>query len=161
MSQKTPSPSRQFSGLFFWLGFGVCPLLTWLCVGLCVLLYQWAIHRIPSGAVLIPHLWMIGLLLFVLFWACVAGFAGFAASFLWNEHQLDNVWGAALGSVLLTWLPCLFSGVPAVLVLGFWPFLFFIGLYSWGVEKGHQFWRSHHPRQWIGDFSDLGPREDR
>ena len=161
MLQKMPSPlSRRFSGWFLWLGFSVCPLLTWSCAGLCFLFFRWASLIAPTGGIPIPYRGTLGLLFFIVFWACVAGFAGLAASFLWNEHQLDNVWGAALGSVLLTWAPTLFSGVPAVLVLGFLPFLFFVGLYSWGVEKGYQFWRSHRPRQWMGDFSDLGPREE-
>lgn len=158
MPPKTHSSNLPyFSGLHYWLGIGVCPVLTWACAGLCFLFYKAVAPLITRGLLSTPYVVTSSFLLFVVFWACVAGFAGFAATFLWNEYSLDNLWGAAFGSVLLTWVPILFADVSAPLVLGLLPFLFFVGLYTWGIEKGRRFWRSHRPRQWLGDFSDLGP----
>lgn len=89
-----------------------------------------------------------------IFWLACAAFAGLCAAFFWCQLELEPQTKHTLTarSVIITWIPTILNCCSWVIL---WlPFLIYLAVFRFAVDRGIDFWNSNHPREWIGDFSD-------
>lgn len=138
-----------------WLGFAWCPFLTWfgsaaqilLALGINSAFPGFFRSPLPLAVVFMLASWFACC-------SCAALFCGFGAAFFWNELTPGPGQEAATAfwSIVLAWSPTFLLGCSWVILL--LPFVFFVALYHAGLSRGHTFWNSRSPHQWIGDFSE-------
>ncbi|BCM91351.1 hypothetical protein IAD21_03223 [Abditibacteriota bacterium] len=99
---------------------------------------------------------MVLLVFSCLFWLASAALGGLCAAFFWRDLEMDALTRRRLTfrSVAITWV-LTFPLICNWIILG-WPYLLIFRL---SVDRGIKFWNSNRPRQWLGDFSDLGPSD--
>ena len=151
--------------LRFWLGFACCPLTTFAAAAILLFMVP-LMDRVLN---IFPENWSYVALAFfclsgLVYLVAIPVLSGFGSAFFWCHlpRPPSGEGTAGFWSVVLAWSPVLVFVcawpllIFFVLPLLFLPFLIFFALYSAAMKRGVEFWNSNRPRQWMGDFSDMG-----